>query len=41
VGNKLVTKGDDYEVTAEIDGGKLKESITTKGHTLTRWSVRS
>ncbi|XP_026690735.2 fatty acid-binding protein, liver-like [Ciona intestinalis] len=40
VGAQMVTKGENYSVTTEMDGGKLKETITLKGHTLTRWSKR-
>uniref|UniRef100_H2YKV8 Cytosolic fatty-acid binding proteins domain-containing protein n=1 Tax=Ciona savignyi TaxID=51511 RepID=H2YKV8_CIOSA len=40
-GPKMVTKGENYCVTTEMDGDQLKETITLKGHTLTRWSKRA
>ena len=39
-GGKLVAKGPEYSLSAEIAGGKLKEVITLKGHTMVRTSVR-
>ncbi|XP_076807306.1 fatty acid-binding protein 10-A, liver basic-like [Clavelina lepadiformis] len=39
-GGKIVSRGDNYEVTQEMDGGRLKEVITFKGHTMTRYSKR-
>merc|ERR1739838_12156 len=39
-GGKIVAKGEVYCLTLEIVGGKLKEEITFKGHTMTRVSKR-
>nr|CAB3244209.1 fatty acid-binding protein, liver-like [Phallusia mammillata] len=39
-GGKLVAKGENYEVVTEMQGGNLKETITAKGHTMSRVSKR-
>merc|ERR1712002_185484 len=37
---KLTAKGDQYEMTMELDGGNLKETLTVKGQVMTRFSTR-
>merc|ERR1712002_430413 len=37
---KLTAKGDQYEMTMELDGGNLKETLTVKGQVMTRISTR-
>ena len=39
-GGKLVAAGPEYRLVVEVGGGKLKETITLKGHTMTRVSAR-
>merc|ERR1712183_23657 len=39
-GGKIVCKGEIYNLIMEIDGGKLKEVITFKGHTMSRVSKK-
>jgi len=40
VDGKLVAKGDEYCISSEIVDGKLKETLTLKGHTMTRTSAK-
>nr|XP_039271964.1 fatty acid-binding protein 2, liver-like [Styela clava] len=40
-GGKLVMKGDKFSSVAEIEGGKLKETLTFNGKTMTRWSTKA
>merc|ERR1711915_103970 len=37
---KLTAKGDQYTMEMSLEGGSLKESLTVKGHTMTRFSTR-
>merc|ERR1712002_1411906 len=37
---KLTAKGDQYTMEMSLEGGNLKEALTVKGHTMTRYSVR-
>merc|ERR1712025_1530451 len=37
---KLTAKGEQYTMEMSLEGGNLKEALTVKGHTMTRYSVR-
>ena len=39
-GGKICAKGDKYSFEMEMTGGKLKETITFRGHTMSRVSKK-
>ena len=39
-GGKIVAKGPKYNFVMEMSGGKLKETITFNGHTMSRVSKK-
>lgn len=39
-GGKIVAKGENYNLTMEMIGGKLKETVCVKGHTMSRISKK-